>query len=244
MIHQENDKNTPYLIGAMATAFLIALLVLAWPEPAAATGGNVEDGSQPTDLVGTEVVAGDGLENEVMPVPDHPTGYDKLILDQLVQLTTGIEHLTASLYDANTLERGKQTEESEAVHIAVIPAPEPSSSPPWADEHLLVWEGEGCITPPDVRIAHLCGARAGDGYVVRWVNAPGDNFAGRVADAAYMDAHAFGLEDATLLWSRPHPRTGQPVAIHYLQGDRALQLTISGLPVYRVDREHDYRPFN
>ena len=119
----------------------------------------------------------------------------------------------------------------------------PTPEPPWADGRLLVWEtGDSCHTPSDARVARLCGSPDGDGYVVRWVDAPGDRFAGRVASAAFMGFYAAGLDGATLLWSAPHPRTGQAVTIHYLLGDRAIQLSLAGQPLYRIDRQHRYTP--
>lgn len=120
--------------------------------------------------------------------------------------------------------------------------PATATPAPWSSSNLLVWETGKCLTPADVRVAHVCGSPDGDGYTIRWTNAPGDNYAGTTPSAAFMDLHTHQLPPSVLVWQQPHPRTGQSVAIHYLKGDRALQLTIAGNPVYRIDRQHKYQP--
>jgi len=236
MIQKEAACGRQYLVGAVVMAVILSLGQQLAPRYVSATGGPVSE-TPPTDRLGEEVSI--DAEAAVAVGPDQPVGHELLILEQLERLTAAVEHLTASVNDSNTLGRGAQIEALQAVHTAHDPPQD--QAPPWADENLLVWEGEGCITPSNVPVAALCGARAGDGYVVRWIGAPGDSNAGRVADVDFMAVQPV-VENATLIWSRPHWQTGELVAIHYLHRERALQLTRGGRPVYRIDRQHNYQP--
>ena len=114
--------------------------------------------------------------------------------------------------------------------------------PLWASELVAACEdGGGCPIPPNAPVARLCGVEGLGGYVVRWQGVHGDSFAGHVASADYM--RGFGLQEPTVIWQRPHPRTGETVSIVWLPREMQIQLDVSGRPQWRLRADGKYTQF-
>ena len=100
---------------------------------------------------------------------------------------------------------------------------------------LSVWEDGTCWTPGDARVLHLCGADAGDGYVIRWIGVPGDSRGPEIPDADWLAARGGGDR---LVWSGGHPATGEAVTVNYWAGGHVLAVHVAGRLEFRIDRSH------
>ncbi len=130
-----------------------------------------------------------------------------------------------------------QARETQDVVVAAAEA-----LPLWASELVAACEdGGGCPIPPNAPVARLCGVDGLGGYVVRWQGVHGDSFAGHVASPDYM--RGFGLQEPTVIWQRPHPRTGETVSIVWLPREMQIQLDVSGRPQWRLRADGKYTQF-
>ena len=164
-------------------------------------------------------------------LPDQPRGHEKAILDQLVNLTVAVQHLTASVHDSNTLNRGTQTEVYQTSSVAEpTPTPVPTPSPV-----LNVWEDGTCWTPQDMQVLHLCGAAASDGYVIRWLGVHGDSEGPHIPDSDWLAVRE-GRDK--LVWAGHHPATGEQVTVTYWAGGHVLAVHVAGRLHFRIDRYH------
>ena len=100
---------------------------------------------------------------------------------------------------------------------------------------LSVWEDGNCWTPADARVLHLCGADAGDGYVIRWIGVHGDSRGPEIPDADWLAARGGGDR---LVWSGGHPATGEAVTVTYWSGGHVLAVHVAGRLEFRIDRAH------
>ena len=100
---------------------------------------------------------------------------------------------------------------------------------------LSVWEDGGCWTPADARVLHLCGADAGDGYVIRWIGVHGDSRGPEIPDADWLAVRGGGDR---LVWSGHHPATGEAVSVTYWSGGHVLAVHVAGRLEFRIDRAH------
>ena len=100
---------------------------------------------------------------------------------------------------------------------------------------LSVWEDGGCWTPADARALHLCGADAGDGYVIRWIGVHGDSRGPEIPDADWLAARGGGDR---VVWSGGHPATGEAVSVTYWSGGHVLAVHVAGRLEFRIDRAH------
>ena len=127
-------------------------------------------------------------------------------------------------------------------HVVVVDTVAPA---PWAEEMVAACEdGGGCVVPANGPVARLCGVEGLGGYVVRWQGVHGDSYAGVVASPEYMRVFAAQLGgQPTVIWSRPHPRTGERVSIVYLPREMEIQLDVSGRPQWRLRADGKYTQF-
>ena len=101
---------------------------------------------------------------------------------------------------------------------------------------IYVWEEKGsCRTPRDSQALHLCGADAGDGYVIRWVGVAGDSRGPEIPDADWLAARGGGDR---LVWSGTHPGTGEAVTVNYWARGHVLVVHVAGRLAFRIDRLH------
>ena len=100
---------------------------------------------------------------------------------------------------------------------------------------LSVWEDGTCWTPGDARVLHLCGADAGDGYVIRWIGVAGDSRGPEIPDADWLAVRGGGDR---LVWSGGHPATGEAVTVTYWAGGHVLAVHVAGRLEFRIDRHH------
>ena len=111
----------------------------------------------------------------------------------------------------------------------------PGASGETAVAVLSVWEDGSCWTPGDARSLHLCGADAGDGYVIRWVGVAGDSRGPEIPDADWLAVRGGGDR---LVWSGGHPATGEAVSVTYWSGGHVLAVHVGGRLEFRIDRNH------
>ena len=101
---------------------------------------------------------------------------------------------------------------------------------------IFVWEEAGsCWTPKDAQALHLCGADAGDGYVIRWVGVAGDSRGPEIPDADWLATQGGGDR---LVWSGVHPGTGEAVTVNYWARGHTLAVHAAGRLLFRIDRGH------
>ena len=100
---------------------------------------------------------------------------------------------------------------------------------------ISVWEDGTCWTPGDARVLHLCGADAGDGYVIRWIGVPGDSRGPEIPDADWLAVRGGGDR---LVWSGAHPATGEAVRVTYWSAGHVLAVHVGGRLEFRIDRNH------
>ena len=115
--------------------------------------------------------------------------------------------------------------------MATVEAP----AAPVLPEVLSIWEDGNCWAPPSTQVLNLCGASAGDGYVIRWRNVHGDSEGPRIPDADYLAVRSTGDK---LLWAGVHPATGESVTINYWSGGHTLAVHAAGRLLFRIDRNH------
>ena len=100
---------------------------------------------------------------------------------------------------------------------------------------LSVWEDGTCWTAGDARALHLCGADAGDGYVIRWIGVAGDSRGPEIPDADWLAVRGGGDR---LVWSGGHPATGEAVSVTYWSAGHVLAVHVAGRLEFRIDRHH------
>ena len=144
-------------------------------------------------------------------------GRDQLLLNLLAR----IERQLAEAQDA---------EEQASPPAAVVVPPTATPTPA-----LSVWEDGTCWTPADMQVLALCGADAGDGYVVRWIGVHGDSRGPEIPDADWLAVRGGGDR---LVWSGHHPATGELVTVNYWSGGHTLAVHAAGRMLVRIDREH------
>ena len=113
---------------------------------------------------------------------------------------------------------------------------EPVTVAPTAMPALSVWEDGTCWTPADMQVLHLCGAAAGDGYVVRWVGVDGDSRGPEIADADWLAVRGGGDR---VVWAGSHPGTGEAVRLTYWASGHVLAVHVGGRLLFRIDRNHN-----
>lgn len=165
------------------------------------------------------------------------TAGERIIMQNVQQLTTAVDSLAAEVHELtgntnpNTPENpGPTAPTIFTVNAAPLPITQPL--PP----QLSIWEDGNCWTPAHTQVLHLCGADAGDGYVVRWNNVQGDSEGPRIPDADYLAVRSTGDQ---LLWAGQHPGTGEMVTINYWSGGHTLAVHAAGRLLFRIDRNHN-----
>ena len=104
------------------------------------------------------------------------------------------------------------------------------------EPQLSIWEdGGGCWTPADISVLHLCGADAGDGYVIRWIGVAGDSRGPEIPDSDYLAVRGEGDQ---LVWAGNHPATGEAVTVTYWAAGHVLAVHAAGRLLFRIDRNH------
>ena len=155
--------------------------------------------------------------------PDQPVavsmveGRDQLLLNLLARIERQLAEAQAA--------------EEKAIPPAAVVVP-PTATPTPA---LSVWEDGTCWTPADMQVLALCGADAGDGYVVRWIGVHGDSRGPEIPDADWLAVRGGGDR---LVWSGHHPTTGELVTVNYWSGGHTLAVHAAGRLLVRIDREH------
>ena len=81
-----------------------------------------------------------------------------------------------------------QAAEEKAMPPAAVVVPSTATPTP----ALSVWEDGTCWTAADMQVLHLCGADAGDGYVIRWIGVSGDSRGPEIADADWLAVRGGG----------------------------------------------------
>ena len=154
--------------------------------------------------------------------PDQPTAV-------AVSMVEGRDQLLLNLLAR--IERQLAEAEETAIPPAAVVVPSTATPTP----ALSVWEDGTCWTPADMQVLHLCGADAGDGYVIRWIGVSGDSRGPEIADADWLAVRGGGDR---LVWSGHHPATGEAVTVNYWSGGHTLAVHAAGRLLVRIDREH------
>ena len=173
--------------------------------------------------VGTKVEAGP------TPVAD-PV---QRILDEVIRIKTAVEYNSERIYELS--QDGKGTSSGPTTTVSAVKT-EPTPDRPHL--HLSVWEDGNCWAPPDISALNLCGAAAGDGYVVRWIGVHGDSRGPDIPDSDYLAVRGGGDR---LIWSGHHPATGEAVTINYWAGGHVLAVHVAGRLLFRIDRLHNVK---
>ena len=87
-----------------------------------------------------------------------------------------------------------------------------------------------------MQVLALCGADAGDGYVIRW--ARGARRLGGTADPGRRLAGNVRGGGDRLVWRGQHPATGEVVTVNYWSGGHVLAVHAAGRLLFRIDRNH------
>ena len=197
----------------------------------------------------TDAPAQAAAASDIQPRPDYlqapqqivvqpqETEADRRIMQILHQLTTAVDNLAAEVHVSSGAQAapGGQTQdvveafEAQTQDVGV----EPTATP---EPVLSIWEdGGGCWTPADMPLLQLCGAAAGDGYVIRWAGVPGDNRGPEIPDADWLAVRGGGDR---LVWSGSHPATGENVSVTYWSAGHVLAVHAAGRMLFRIDRNH------
>ena len=186
--------------------------------------------STPTPAVKSTVAVGD----YVGPTPAAAAADTDVDLQEtLDQILAALEYLAEDAYcrrHGTCPDAGQPT--ATPAHT-VFEAAEPTEPTPAPS--LSIWEDGSCWTPADMQVLALCGADAGDGYVVRWRGVPGDSRGPEIPDADYLAVRGGGDR---LVWSGHHPATGEAVSVTYWSGGHVLAVHAAGGLLLRIDRNH------
>ena len=208
-------------------AFTLALVATAaWyifpPGPSRVIAAEPTPVPEPNLAVGTKVEAGALAVN---PDPNQQ------IMDRLDDVLAVLEYLAERAYEEAQQDNPPAAMPTVAAGVEVKPTPDPPS--------LNIWEDGNCWPPDHIQVLTLCGASAGDGYVLRWRGVPGDNRGPEIPDADYLANRGGGDR---LIWSGNHPATGEAVTIDYWSSGHVLAVKASGRLLFRIDRAHRVQP--
>ena len=178
------------------------------------------------------------------PVPlAQPTASYEAVSIHQVPVVKDREQLTLNLLarmERTLAERDAEIARLRAGHpvaSAPVPAVAPAEAKPTPDRRRLsIWEDGNCWTPPDTQVLQLCGAAAGDGYVIRWLGVQGDSRGPEIPDSDYLAGRAGGHD--RLVWAGHHPATGEHVSVNYWAGGHVLAVHAAGRLLFRIDRNH------
>lgn len=152
---------------------------------------------------------------------------DLQILAAMEKILAALEYLTEEQY--------RQVHSKPAIHVEQPAADTETHPEPTPTPKLSIWEDGHCWTPADMQVLHLCGADAGDGYVVRWIGVHGDSRGPEIPDADWLAARGGGDR---LVWSGHHPATGELVSVTYWSGGHVLAVHAAGRLLMRINRNH------
>lgn len=184
---------------------------------------------------------------QVIEVYPQETEADRRILDSLAGVITVLGNLAAEveklvcLQDPACAQAGAQAPvavpDSDLGMDTPTTVPEVENGPDTAVSAMIlsVWEDGSCWTPPDLQVLQLCGAAAGDGYVVRWLGVHGDGRGPEIPDSDWLATQGGGDR---LVWAGPHPGSGELVTINYWSGGHVLAVHAAGRLLFRIDRNH------
>ena len=229
---------------ATAASGMVVVMVGSWAMSMIQSRAPVEITGAPTPAAvsGTQPAPADIRRPAVQVVEVQPqeTEADRRFMQILHQLTTAVDNLAAEVHVSSGAQAapGGQTPdvveafEAQPQDVGV----EPTATP---EPVLSIWEdGGGCWTPSTASVLHLCGAAAGDGYVVRWAGVPGDNRGPEIPDSDWLAVRGGGDR---LVWSGAHPATGEPVTVTYWSAGHVLAVHAAGRLLFRINRAHEVK---
>ena len=233
----ETVKNIRYVLFGIAISFVIALVVglLFFPAKEGQANG------APT-WTATPVLAQPAATGTPVPLAQ-PTASNNSVSIHQVPVVNDREQLTLNLLarmERTLAERDAEIEMLRAgqpAAAAPVPAGDPAETKPTPElpSMLNVWEDGNCWTSPDMQVMQLCGAAAGDGYVVRWLGVHGDSRGPEIPDSDYLAVR--GGHDR-LVWAGHHPATGEAVTVTYWSRGHVLAVHAAGRLLFRIDRNH------
>ena len=164
------------------------------------------------------------------PAPQPDTSNDIYIMALLERLVVITDVLSMQLAEEQATDLPGYEPNPPAI-VAVLATPAPTPTPA-----LSVWEDGTCWTPADMQVLHLCGADAGDGYVIRWIGVHGDSRGPEIPDADWLAgqrAVAIGWCGAAIIRRRV-----RLVTVNYWSGGHTLAVHAAGRLLVRIDRNH------
>ncbi len=232
-------KSGKKMIGAVASLAVTALIgsaaVFFWPDRQSQVVGVPTWTPEPSAIqpappdINRPAV-------QVVEVQPQETEADRIIMQQIQQLTTAIDNLAAEVHVSSGTQAAPAAGHVQDVVTAAAAKPLDVVVEPAATSALSIWEdGGGCWTPADISVLHLCGADAGDGYVVRWIGVAGDSRGPEIPDSDYLAVRGEGDQ---LVWAGNHPATGEAVTVTYWAAGHVLAVHSAGRLLFRIDRNH------
>ena len=236
------DKSH-YLSGALAGALVVSLVFMAagwlWP-PALSHAAEATPVATwtPTPAVKSYAV-GDQVEGQptVTPASEQEAKLWRIIEYLEGQLATAQARSMVVASDQGPVVSGETAGSSGQLAVAGGETAAVGTPVPAAEQAAIyVWEEPGsCWTPKDAQALHLCGAAAGDGYVIRWVGVAGDSRGPEIPDADWLATRGGGDR---LVWSGGHPGTGEAVTVNYWARGHVLVVHVGERLLFRIDRGH------
>ena len=228
---------------------ILLTLVVAGVLYTLATGGGERAAAAPVAAATmTPTVAATPLATLAVGARVEAAAVEEMEAEQILDLAERLLDMTEAILQRPELE--SQGPAVETADVVIEPAqanfittlstsvnePEIATNTPFSSHVILsVWEDGGCWTPADARVLHLCGADAGDGYVIRWIGVAGDSRGPEIPDADWLAVRGGGDR---LVWSGGHPATGEAVTVNYWAGGHVLVVHVAGRLEFRIDRHH------
>ena len=228
---------------ATAASGMVVVMVGSWVMSMIQSRAPVEISGAPTPAAAA---------SDIQPRPDYlqapqqivvqpqETEADRRIMQILHQLTTAVDNLAAEVHVSSGAQAAPVGQTPDVVEASTTSTQDVVAAPTATPEPVLsIWEdGGGCWTPSTATVLHLCGAPAGDGYVVRWVGVPGDNRGPEIPDSDWLAVRGGGDR---LVWSGAHPATGEVVSVTYWSAGHVLAVHAAGRLLFRIDRVHEVK---
>ena len=233
-------KSGKKLIGAVASLAVTAMIgsaaVFFWPDRQSQVVGVPTWTPEPSSIQPAPPDINRPAVQVVEVIPQE-TEADRIIMQQIQQLTTAIDNLAAEVHVSSGAQVAPAKQALDVVEASTGSTQDVVAAPTTTPEPALsIWEDGGeCWTPADISVLHLCGAEAGDGYVIRWIGLQGDSRGPEIPDSDYLAVR--GRSDQ-LVWAGNHPATGEAVTVTYWAAGHVLAVHAAGRLLFRIDRNH------